>query len=181
MKYLATKPSAFWRAVLASIINLSLLMVLFCVQNSARANGFSMLLNGVSIHKSQPEEGKFNERNWGIGLQYDYAPYKKQWLPYTTISAYKDSYRRNSFYTGGGILRRFSLTKLHKGLHFDAGFVGFIMIRKDYNNRKPFLGLLPAFSLGTDKIAVNISYVPKVEPKLSPLWFFQLKLSFENF
>ncbi len=78
-------------------------------------------------------------------------------------------------------MRRFSLERLYKGLHFDAGLIGFVMMRKDHHNRKPFIGTLPAFSLGTDKIGINASYIPSVEPKLSPLWFLQLKISFDNF
>ncbi len=180
MKYLATKPPILWRAALASIINLSLLMLLLCVQNNARAEGFNLLLNGISIHQSQPEEGKLNERNWGLGLQYDYGLYKQRWLPYASFSAFRDSNKNNSFYAGGGILRRFPLTNLHKSLYFDAGIVGFVMIRKDRDNRKPFLAALPAFSFGTDKVAINVSYVPKIQSTISPLWFFQLKLAFDN-
>jgi len=78
-------------------------------------------------------------------------------------------------------MRRFSLAKIHDELHFDAGLIGFVMVRKDHHNRKPFLGALPAFSLGTEKLAVNISYIPEVEPKLAPLWFLQLKVSFGIF
>ncbi len=78
-------------------------------------------------------------------------------------------------------MRRFTLNKIHKELYFDTGLVGFVMTRKDHNNRRPFLGILPAFAFGTDKVALNISYVPKIEPKLIPLWFIQLKISFENF
>ncbi len=61
-------------------------------------------------------------------------------------------------------------------MHADAGFIGFVMVRKGFKDGDPFPGVLPAFSLGADKVAVNISYVPKVDPKAVPLVFFQLKL-----
>jgi hypothetical protein len=35
--------------------------------------------------------------------------------------------------------------------------------------------------VGTKNIAVNFTYVPKVEPKAVPLWFFQLKINLSNF
>ena len=77
--------------------------------------------------------------------------------------------------------RRFTVGTRYNGLNFDVGVVAFFMTRKDRNNGRPFFGMLPAFSVGTDKVALNISYAPKVAPKLIPLWFIQLKLSFENF
>lgn len=178
MKYFATR-SFSWCAPAAAVINGALLLVLCSIYNSAQAEGGSLLINGISFHKTDPEEGgEFNEKNWGLGYQYDFPPYQRRWAPYFTLSALKDSHKRNSFYVGGGLMRHYSLTSLYSGLRFDAGLVGFMMVRKDHHNRKPFIGALPAFSLGTDKIAINASYIPKVEPKLSPLWFFQLKLSF---
>jgi hypothetical protein len=66
------------------------------------------------------------------------------------------------------------------GVHVDAGAVGFVMTRKDYNDDNPFLGVLPAFSVGTRNVAVNFTYIPKIEPKSVPLWFFQLKINLSN-
>jgi hypothetical protein len=180
MKSTAMKSSLFWQnAVYAAVITL-LAMVSLLASQIAKADGYSLILNGKSIHKEAPKKGSFNEKNWGFGLQYDYAIYKAHWQPYLTASIFKDSFEENSFYAGGGIMRRFSLNKLHEDLHFSAGLVGFVMTRKDHHNRRPFLGALPAFAFGTDKVAVNISYVPKVEPKLIPLWFIQLKVAFDS-
>jgi len=168
------------RSASISIFNITLLLFAICFEDEAHAEGMSLLINGKSFHKEQPKGKRFNENNWGIGAQYELAPYKEKWRPYLTISGFQDSYKRNSFYAGGGMLRRFSLDKIKKGWHFDAGFIGFIMTRKDYHNRKPFLGALPAFSLGTEKVSINASYVPKVEPKMVPLWFLQLKISLDS-
>lgn len=180
--YLASMPQRSSRAVLTPAIPLFLLTLLLSIHSNTWAEGTSLLLNGVSFHKNAPREGgKFNEKNWGIGLQHDWPVIKQHWMPYFTISALKDSHKRNSFYAGGGALRRFSLDSVHDDLHFGAGLIGFMMIRKDHHNRKPFIGLLPALSLGTDTLAINASYIPKAEPKLSPLWFFQLKISLSYF
>ena len=51
------------------------------------------------------------------------------------------------------------------------------MTRKGYKDNQPFLGMLPAFSVGTKRVSVNMTYIPKVDPKAVPLWFFQLKIS----
>ncbi len=181
MKIEPIKSSLFWRN--SSRLTIALLLTIFSLAASqtAEAEGYSLIINGKSIHERQPKKGSFNEKNWGLGLQYDYDIYKGYWQPYLTTSIFKDSYERNSFYAGGGIMRRFSLDNLYEDFHFSAGIVGFVMTRKDHRNRRPFLGALPAFTIGTDKVAFNISYVPEVQPKLIPLWFIQLKISFENF
>lgn len=181
MKVNPIKSSLFWQNSVSMTIALLLTMFFLLANQTVKADGYSLILNGKSIHKEEPKKGSFNEKNWGLGLQYDYEIYKGHWQPYLTASIFKDSYKENSFYAGGGIMRRFTLNKIHEDLHFDAGLVGFVMTRKDHNNRRPFLGMLPAFSFGTDKVALNISYVPKIEPKLIPLWFIQLKISFKNF
>ncbi len=173
----ATTSPLFWQPIINIITATLLAISLLLIHSSVKAAGYHLLLNGKSFHKEQPKKGSFNEKNWGLGLQYDYEIYKQHWQPYLTVSGFRDSYKRNSFYAGGGVLRRFSLTRIQKDLHFSAGLVAFIMTRKDRNNRRPFLGALPAFTLGTDRVAINLSYVPKVEPKLIPLWFVQLKVS----
>ena len=181
IKGLAADSPLFWQSSVSRIATTILIIFLMLTHSSVNAEGFSLILNGKSFHKEQPKKGKFNEKNWGLGLQYDYSIYNKHWQPYLTVSGFKDSFERNSFYAGGGILRRFSLTNLYEELYFDVGMIAFVMSRKDYYDRRPFLGALPAFTFGTDKVALNISYVPKVEPKLVPLWFVQLKVAFNNF
>lgn len=156
------------------------LLFLFCLlfnESSPRAEGVSLLLNGKSFHKEQPKNVDYNERNWGVGVQYDFGLINEKWTSFVTASTLKDSFKRNSYYAGGGIMRRFPLPVLHDNLHFDAGLIGFVMVRKDHHNRKPFLGALPALSIGTEKMALNVTYVPEVQPKLAALWFIQLKLS----
>jgi len=58
----------------------------------------------------------------------------------------------------------------------DIGAVGFLMHREGFRNGNLFRGILPAFSMETDRASVNITYVPKIDPEMVALWFFQLKI-----
>ncbi|MHB8622684.1 MAG: hypothetical protein ACYC9J_08835 [Sulfuricaulis sp.] len=144
---------------------------------SALADEMSLLVNGKAIHINPPAGKDLNQSNWGLGLQYDWAPVRNNWIPFASASGFIDSNYNPSYYAGGGALRRFQ----YDGLHVDLGAIGFFMIRKGYNHQRPFLGALPAFSVGNDKVSLNVTYIPKVEPKVVALWFFQLKINFSNF
>ncbi len=144
---------------------------------SAAADEMSLLVNGKAIHINPPAGKNLNEKNWGLGYQYDWTPVKNNWVPFATVSGFIDSNNNPSYYAGGGALRRFQ----YDGLRVEAGAIGFVMTRKGYKNEEPFLGVLPAFSVGTAKVSLNMTYIPKVEPKAVPLWFFQLKINFSNF
>ena len=148
---------------------------------AASAEGFNIILNGFSHHVNPLPTQNFNEKNPGFGIQYDYAPVYDHWIPFVNASGFKDSLRNPSYYAGGGIMRRFSLTPKMGNLHLDAGLIAFMMTRQDYKDNDPFPGILPTLSLGNEKIALNITYIPKVHPKIVPVWFFQLKIAFSNF
>lgn len=154
-----------------------LLCLLLFHANTANANNLSLLVNGKSIHTKKIQNTQYNERNWGFGLHYEFARTVQPWVPFVTVSGFKDSHNEPSYYVGGGYMRRLMLSRKHNYLHMDAGLVGFVMTRKDYRNGEPFLGALPALSMGTKNVSVNVTYIPKVHPKMSELWFFQLKLS----
>ena len=66
-------------------------------------------------------------------------------------------------------------------LHFDAGLVGFLMTREDYLGGDWFPGVLPFMSLGIKQVSVNITYIPKIKPKMVELWFIQLKVPLAEF
>lgn len=147
---------------------------------AAGINGnYNMILNGRSVHLSEhPTGGKFNENNFGTGVQYDFArAYGSKWVTYTTGSAFSDSFNNLSYYAGGGQSRRFFL---RNGWHADVGYLGFMMARKDFNNYSPFPGILPIASLGTRNISVNMTYIPPVNDGLAELIFFQLKISTDS-
>jgi hypothetical protein len=142
----------------------------------AQADQWSLLLNGKAVHLEKRPGVHYNEENWGAGVQYDFKMTESKWVPFLTASGFKDSYENPSYYAGGGTMRRFSFGEEKGSVHLDAGMVAFLMIRKGFKNGDPFLGVLPVASFGTDRVALNITYIPKVVPKMVPLLFFQLKI-----
>jgi len=144
---------------------------------TAVAGEMSLLVNGKAVHINVPAGKHLNEKNWGLGLQYDGDLINKKWVPFATVSGFSDSYKHPSYYAGGGAMRRFQFD----GTHVDLGAIGFVMTRKGYKDNQPFLGVLPAFSVGARRLQENMTYIPKVDPKAVPLWFFQLKISLSNF
>ena len=74
------------------------------------------------------------------------------------------------------MMRRFQ----YGSWHIDAGAIGFLMIRKNFRDEKPFPGILPVFSVGTQRVSLNMTYIPKIEPKAVALVFFQLKVTLKN-
>jgi len=147
----------------------------------AYAGNLSLLVNGKAMHMSPPSNVEYNEENWGIGMQYDLESLHNNWIPFLTASGFIDSFDNPSYYAGAGLVRRMRFNDSRDSMHFDVGVVGFLMTRKDYKEGDPFFGMLPALSFGTRRHAVNITYIPKVDPKMVALWFFQLKISTDNF
>jgi hypothetical protein len=156
-------------------------LLLATVAPGAGAGELSLLVNGVARHVDVPAGKEFNERNWGSGLQYDFDRSEDNWVPFLSVSGFKDSFSDMSYYAGGGVMRRFDIAPSLDNFYLDIGAVAFVMTRQTYKDNDPFLGALPAFTIGTAHFAVNISYVPKVHPKLVPLWFFQLKIPLGHF
>ncbi|HEY7655337.1 MAG TPA: hypothetical protein VH881_00605 [Burkholderiales bacterium] len=153
-----------------------LALVGFLTAGAAHADEWSLLVNGKAIHLGAPAGSNLNESNWGLGLQYDWNRANSNWVPFAAASGFSDSNRNPSYYAGGGLLYRFRF----EDVHMDAGLIAFVMTRKDYHDDKPFIGALPAFSVGTKHVAVNFTYIPKIHPKSVPLWFFQLKINLTN-
>ena len=140
----------------------------------AHAEQLSLIVNGKALHLNAPADRNYNEKNWGGGLQFDFDKTENNWVPFVTASGFKDSNNNPSYYAGGGALKRFEFG--NSGYHVDVGGVAFVMTRKGFRNDDPFLGALPVVSLGTERIALNITYVPKMDPKWVPLFFLQLKI-----
>ena len=143
----------------------------------ANAGDLSLLLNGKAIHLDTQPGVTYNEKNWGLGFQYDMPTAGEKWVPFVTVSGFDDSNKNMSYYAGGGYLYRNEFNWGKMRMHFDAGAVVFLMKRKGFKDGDPFLGVLPAFSLGTERVSVNMTYIPKVDPKMVPLLFFQLKIT----
>jgi hypothetical protein len=158
------------------------LVILFtltgCLTTAAAvADEMSLLVNGKAVHINTPAGKHMNEKNWGLGLQYDWDLADSKWIPFATASGFIDSNSNPSYYAGGGSLRRFQF----EDMRVDLGAIGFLMTRKGYKNEQPFPGVLPVLSVGTKSVALNITYIPKVEPKSVALWFFQLKINLRIF
>jgi hypothetical protein len=139
----------------------------------ARAEQLSLIVNGKAIHFNVPANRHYNERNWGGGAQYDFNVTESNWVPFVAASGFKDSNNNLSYYAGGGSAKRFALGY---GYHVDVGGIVFLMTRKDFRGGDPFLGALPVLSVGTERVAVNMTYIPKLDPKWVPVVFFQLKI-----
>lgn len=159
--------------------------LLICVSflaSVAQAVELNLLVNGKAHHFENRLGVPYNENNWGAGLQYDFdsAP-GSNWVPFLIASGFKDSNNNMSYFAGGGYLHRSKFTVGELPMHFDAGAVAFLMTRKNFKGGAPFPAILPVVSVGTDRVAVNISYVPQVEPKSSDLLFFHLKLNVGSF
>ncbi|MCR4300351.1 MAG: hypothetical protein NUV51_01950 [Sulfuricaulis sp.] len=163
------------------IITLFVLCLSWFFAVTANAGELSVLLNGKAIHLDSQPGVQYNENNWGLGFQYDMAPVKVKWVPFFTASGFKDSNSNTSYYAGGGFLRRSEFEWGKTPMRFDAGGIVFLMKRKGFKDGDPFLGVLPAFSLGTPRVSVNMTFIPKVDPKMVPILFFQLKITLGNF
>lgn len=148
---------------------------MFCA--SGHADELHLIVSGKAIHFSS---NSYNENNWGLGFEYDFEP-NSNWIPLVTGASFKDSNDQTSNYIGAGGKYRFQLSKNSDGLHIDAGIIGFIMTRHDYKNNEPFAGILPFASFGNHWAAVNITYVPKLRPKMVSFLYFQLMFKIVEF
>jgi len=161
-----------WLAIIATALTA-------LIATPAQADQWSLLINVKAVHLEKPAGTDFNEENWGAGVQYDFNMTKGKWVPFISASGFKDSNGNPSYYAGGGTVRRFSFGEDKGSAHLDVGLVGFLMIRKDFNNGDSFPGVLPVVSLGTDRVALNMTYIPKMDPKMVPIVFFQLKIGLD--
>lgn len=151
-----------------------LLVLATCIAllKQAHAGELSLLVNGHARHLEQSPKEK-NELNYGLGLQYDFVP-RGNWIWFAFGSGFEDSRRDPSYNAGGGTRRRFMLVESAQ-LHLDLGVAGMLMTRESYKDGRAFPAALPIASIGIPAVAVNVAYVPAVDPRIIPLVFFQLK------
>lgn len=145
------------------------IVFIFSFSQQIVADSVNLIINGKAFHQ---EKKNYNEDNWGLGVEYNFKENKK-WINFVNGGFFKDSNSNTSKYLGGGTKRRFLLTDNIDGWHVDAGLTAFLMTRKDYKNNQPFFGALPFVSVGTDKFAINATYIPSVSPKFVGLLFIQ--------
>ena len=147
---------------------------------NAYAGNLNVLINGKAIHLHPPAGSNYNEKNWGTGLQYDFDVVHGKWLPFLAASGFIDSLNHPSYYAGGGVMYRTLFSADPDSWHMDIGAIAFLMTRQNFKHGHAFPGVLPAVSIGTNRIVVNVSYIPNVMPKMTALFFFQLKVSLSN-
>ena len=151
------------------MVKILLILVSLIFSQHVFADSFNLIVNGKAIHENKKN---FNEENWGLGFEYNFTE-KENWVNFINGGYFKDSLFNTSKYLGGGSKRRYLLGEDKDGWHLDLGLTAFIMTRKDYNNEQPFIGALPYVSIGTNKVAINATYIPAISPKFEALWFFQ--------
>jgi hypothetical protein len=151
---------------------------------SAQADDWSVIVNGKAIHVNASKD--WNENNWGLGIEREFDG-QSRWVKLALAYGFVDSANQMSYMAGGGLMRRFSLPSIRQDLHVDVGVVGFFMTRADVEDNRPFPGALPAVTIGTRKIALNLTYLPgsimekttdvhRQDPTVSGIFFLQLKL-----
>lgn len=161
--------------MLFRIVLLLSLNLLAC--SSTLADELHLVLSGTAIHVGT---NGLNEKNEGVGFEYDFDQ-DGNWIPFITGATFKDSNDQTSKYLGAGKKYRFQISPDPEGLHIDAGFFGFIMTRHDYKDNEPFLAALPFVSIGNEWIAANITYTPKIDPKMHAFWYIQASIKLFEF
>ena len=152
---------------------------------SAQAGEWDIVLNGKAIHLDADKD--WNESNWGLGFEHEFNP-ESRWVRLVLANGFVDSDDAMSYMAGGGIKRRFRLPIGERRLHMDLGAVGFFMTRHDVGNNEPFPGILPAFSVGSRSVSVNMTYLPgqiaeqvaharTADPNLDGILFIQFKVN----
>lgn len=154
-----------------------ILAILLTIFSTATADELHLIVSGKAIHFS---DKSFNENNTGLGFEYDFEE-RNNWIPLITAVSFLDSNKQTSNYLGVGSKRRFRLSNDPKGLHVDAGILAFVMTRHDYKNNEPFIAALPFASIGFDWGAINITYVPKIRPKMVAFIYFQATFKLMEF
>jgi hypothetical protein len=146
-------------------------------------NNWDIVLNGRSVHVNAAH--RWNEENWGIGVEREFNG-DGRWVKVALANGFKDSADHPSYMAGGGLKRRFRMFSNHA--YVDMGLIGFVMTREDVRHNQPFPGVLPAMTIGTKRVALNLTYLPEsavdrvtnaqlVDPNMKGVFFIQLKLN----
>ena len=156
-----------------------ILFFFFFVNQFAFAEGTNnIVINGISKHFDVTESSfpnGVNEKNFGLGYEYNFEKSPDQsieWLVNTGF--FKDSLSGTAVYAGGaGLIKVLQLDSVH--LKFGIEASGFYS--SEYNQGRPFVALMPIMNVGTDKISLNITIIPKVSQFIDAgVVFAQLKI-----
>jgi hypothetical protein len=162
-----------------------LLVSVATAASSAHAqDDWTVILNGRAVHLNAARE--WNEHNWGLGVEREFDS-EERWVKLALANGFEDSLGNPSYMAGGGIKHRFWMPRVGDTFRVDLGVVAFLMTREDVDRGRPFPGVLPALTVGTERVALNITYMPEaavdrvmstplIDPTLSGVLFLQLKL-----
>jgi hypothetical protein len=160
------------------MMRLALLFFLFFTQVAFADGSHNIVINGLSKH-FDVNQASFpngvNEKNFGLGYEYNFekSPDKSiEWLVNTGF--FKDSLNGTAVYAGGaGLIKVLKIDSVHLKL----GIEGSGFYSSEYNQGRPFLALMPIMNVGTDKISLNITIIPKVTQFIDAgVVFAQLKI-----
>jgi hypothetical protein len=157
--------------------------------SAAQAADWSVVLNGKSVHVDAAKD--WNESNWGLGVEREFDT-QSRWVKVALGNGFRDSQNEMSYMAGGGIKRRFRPSMRARDIYVDVGVIAFVMTRQDVDGNRPFPGLLPALTVGTRNVALNVTYLPgsladqathvsRVDPGIDGIFFLQLKLDARMF
>ena len=143
---------------------------------------WGIILNGHSVHLNAEQD--WNEDNWGLGVEREFNS-RGRWVGVALANGFEDSQGEPSYMAGGGIKRRFRL--FDNAWYLDLGAVGFVMTRENVDHNRPFLGAVPALTLGSKRIAINVTYTSDkhmdrandavlLDPAITGVLFIQLRL-----
>jgi hypothetical protein len=152
---------------------------------AAQAGQWSAVLNGKSYHLGSSYD--WNESNYGAGIEYQFAS-ASRWKTVVMANGFVDSTENMSYMAGGGLHRRMIESERYADFYIDLGINAFLMTRDDYEDGRPFPGVLPSLSVGNRHMGINLTYLPKVavekltnatinDPSLSGIMFLQFKFS----
>lgn len=155
-----------------------LVVFLILTSTTVSADELRLVVSGKAFHFNT--DVSWNEKNWGLGFEYDFER-EGDWIPLITGLSFKDSNNMTSRYFGGGAKRRFDLSNDPDGMYLDAGLVSLVMTRYDHNDNKPFIGVLPFVSIGNNRFSANLTYVPEMSPKMVSFLYIQGTIKLAEF
>jgi hypothetical protein len=143
---------------------------------------WGIIVNGHSVHLNA--ERHWNEENWGLGVEREFNS-EGRWVGVALANGFRDSQDHPSYMAGGGLKRRFRV--FDNAWYVDVGVVGFVMTRQDVKHNEPFPGALPALTIGSKRIAVNVTYTSDnlmdratnaklLDPAMTGVLFIQVRL-----
>lgn len=139
---------------------------------------YSLIVNGISKHFDIGptfSNTSLNQANYGAGIEYDFSKSKENKISWIlNVGEYKDSLNSNAFYIGGaGLYDIYS----EKNFYIRGGLQVAGFYSPNYNLGNPFIAPMPALSIGSSNVGVNIVVIPKVPQFLDTgVVFMQLKI-----